>query len=244
MRHILLALLININLFAQTLHVAVAANMSYAIQDIITTFEQLHPQIKVQTTIGGSGKLTAQILHGAPYDIFLSANMFYPQQLHEQQITSKPKVYAQGALILLSSTKQDFSDIKSLLKSPKIQKIAVANPKTAPYGAAAFEAMKNMGILNQVRAKFVYAESISQTLTYTLKAADIGIVAKSAIFTPNMPDFKKGINYLDIPTSLYTPIQQGAALISRQNKDAQLFYDFLFDEKTQTILRRYGYILP
>ena len=228
-------------LFGDKINIAVAANVSYAIPQLIKEFNKIYPDIVVEPILGSSGKLTAQISHGASYGIFMSANMKYPQRLYERKIAiSKPVVYAQGALAFLSVKKHDFSKGMELLKDKDIRVIATANPKTAPYGIAAKEAMKNAGVYNEIKHKFVYGESISQTVSYTVMAADIGLVAKSSLFSPKMSRFKKGINWIDVDKNLYTPINQGMVLL-KQNKDTKLFYDFILSEKAKEIFKEFGY---
>jgi len=232
---------------AGTLHIATAANMSYAMKALTVAFKKHAPQTQIEVMIGGSGKLAGQIRQGAPYDIFLSANMRYPQTLFERGMaTDKPVMYAQGALVLLSKIPRNYAKGLHLLTSEEIQKIAVANPKTAPYGVAAREALKKVGLYDTLKSKFVYGESISQTITYTLRATDIGIVAKSALFAPQMHHFKAGTHWIDIDSSLYTPIAQGMILLKRakENAEANAFYDFMQSREAKQILRAYGYRLP
>jgi molybdate transport system substrate-binding protein len=234
-------------MYAGTIKVAIAANVSYAIDELKKEFNRLHPDIKVQTTLGSSGKLSAQIQNGAPYQLFMSANMKYPQFLYEHKIAiTKPKVYAQGALAFLSVQKCNFSKGVDLLDDVTIKKIAIANPKTAPYGVATVEALKKLGIYEKTKKKFVYGESISQTVMYALKAADIGIVAKSSLYSPKMTHFKKGVNWEDFDSKLYTPINQGIVIINnaKDNQDVKVFYDFMFSSDAKKILKKYGYLLP
>jgi len=240
---IVLLLLIGVILSAGDIKIAVAANVSYAIEDLKAEFNTLYPDIKVQVTLGSSGKLTAQIKNGAPYQLFMSANMRYPKSLYTDKIAiTKPKVYAQGGLAFLSSKKRDFSKGINLLKDKKISKIAIANPKTAPYGKATLEALTNAKIYNDIKSKIVYGESISQTLTFTLRATDIGIVAKSLLFSPRMAKFKKGINWSELDSSLYTPISQGIVML-KDNRDVELFYNFILSQKAKKILKNFGYIV-
>jgi len=229
---------------AGEIKIAVAANVSYAIKPLIKTFNQIHPDIKVQPILGSSGKLTAQIRHGSPVGLFMSANMKYPEALYEEgNAVSKPIVYAQGALALLSVKVQDFSKGLVLLKSQRIEKIAIANPKTAPYGVAAVEALKNAKLYEILKPKFVYGESISQTVTYATKAADIGLIAKSSLFSPQMRHFKEGVNWKDVNSSLYTPISQGMVILKQGKGNAEIkaFYDFIMGDKAKKILKSYGY---
>ena len=179
MKFILLAIFLTLSsLNATQIKVAVAANVSYAINSLIKEFNTQNPDVEVVVILGSSGKLTAQISHGAPYDLFMSANMKYPNKLYEKKIAkNKPVVYALGSLAILTTKNLDLSKNLDILKDKKIKRIAIANPKTAPYGIAAFEALKNANILDEVKAKFVYGESISQTVSYTVTATDIGIIA-------------------------------------------------------------------
>jgi molybdate transport system substrate-binding protein len=243
----LIFFLFGVWLDAGLVRVALAANVSYAMPDLIRSFHIIHPDIKVDTTIGGSGKLHTQILRGAPYDLFLSADMGYPGALYEANMTmAAPVVYAQGALVILSDKNRDFSrGIKSLL-SPSVRRIAIANPHTAPYGKAAFEALAKAGLIDIVRSKFVYGESISQTVSYTQHGADVGLVAKSALYAPQMHHYKQGTNWVDVDTALYHPIDQGMVVLkSAADPDAaKKFYHFLLSDKARTIFSRYGYHLP
>lgn len=235
-----------IGLFAGEINIAVAANVSYAIDELKAEFAKTHPNTKVQVTLGSSGKLTAQIKNGAPFGLFMSANMKYPNALYEDNIaTTKPVVYAQGALAYLSSQKHDFSKGIKLLESKNIEKIAIANPKTAPYGKAAIEAMKNAKVLDNVQSKFVYAESISQTVTYAITAADIGFIAKSSLYSPKMKQYKKDINWVDVDSALYTPIRQGIVLLKTSNNASEYkaFYDFILSNSAKDIFKKYGYIV-
>ena len=231
-------------LSAGTIHVATAANMSYALPKIIEAFHTLHPQIKVEMLIGGSGKLATQISNGAPFDLFLSANMAYPQSLYENGLTvAKPVIYAQGALVLFSTKKRNFSKGINLLYQTSIEKIAIANPKTAPYGIAAMEALKRSALLDAIRHKFVYGESISQTVIYATRVADVGIIAKSALYSPQLSHYLEGINWYEIDAKLYTPISQGMVLLKRAsvNSDAEVFYAFMQSDKAKEIMKKFGY---
>jgi len=244
---ILIILLLNTILVAKTINIAVAANVSYAIDDLKKEFKKLYPDIKVRVTLGSSGKLTAQIKNGAPYQIFMSANMKYPNALYKDKIAiTKPKIYAQGLLALFSIKKFDFSKGIELLKDKKIKKIAMANPKTAPYGIASIKALKNAKIYKELKKKFIYGESISQTLSYTITATDIGLIAKSSLKSPKMKRFKKDINWIEIDTKLYTPISQGIVILknAKDNTEVKAFYDFIIGERAKKIFKNFGYILP
>ena len=176
----------------------------------------------------------------------MSANMKYPQALYDDGVaTTKPTIYAQGSLAILSSKKRDFTEGIMLVKSSKINKIAVANPKTAPYGKATLQAIKNAGLLDSVKKKFVYAESISQTVSYTVIATDIGFIAKSSLYSPKMSHFKKGVHWIDVDSKLYTPINQGIVILKNgeSNSEVKAFYDFMLSQKAKKIMQEFGYIV-
>lgn len=246
-KKILLCIVLCGSLFAGNITIAVAANVSYAIDELIAKFHENNTDTKVRVTLGGSGKLTAQIKHGAPYDVFMSANMKYPQALYkESQTITKPLVYAQGSLAYFSSRKQDFNQGINLIKSPSIKTIAIANPKTAPYGQATLEAIQNAGFLKDVQKKFVYGESISQTVSYALTAADIGFIAKSSLYSLKMKKYKKGVNWAEVNAALYTPIDQGIVILknAQDNREAKAFYDFILSQSAKVIFKKYGYLVP
>jgi len=240
------SLLISSVLFAGNIKIAVAANVSYAMDKLIYEFNKDNPNTRVFVTLGSSGKLTAQIKNGAPYQLFMSANMKYPKALYKDgDAITKPTIYVLGGLALLSSKKQDFSKGIGLIKDKKISKIAIANPKTAPYGKAAVEAMKNARIYDEVKKKFVFAESISQTVSYTITATDIGFIAKSSLFSPKMSRFKKDINYIAIDSKFYTPISQGIVILKSGYKDKEVkaFYDFILSKQAKEIFKEFGYLV-
>ncbi len=234
-----------VSLYGEKINIAVAANVSYAIDDLIKEFNKTNPDTEVQVTLGSSGKLTAQIKNGAPYDLFMAANMKYPEALEKDEIAvTKPIVYAQGSLAMLSAKKIDFSKGLALLKEDKIKKIAIANPKTAPYGKATIEALKNAKI--DVTKKFVYGESISQTVSYAITAADLGFIAKSSLYSPKMKKFEKNSNWVDVDPKLYTPINQGIVILrkAKSSKDTKAFYDFILSDSAKKIFKEFGYLVP
>jgi len=245
-RILLIIFLLVLNISANSINIAVAANVSYAIDELKEEFAKEYPNIKVKVILGSSGKLTAQIKHGAPYGLLISANMDYPEALYKDKIAiTKPIIYAKGTLAFLSIKKHDFSKGLELLKSKTIKRIAIANPKTAPYGIASVEALKNAKIYEKVSSKFIYGESISQTVSYTITAADIGIIAKSSLYSPKMSMYKEGINWISLDKNLYTPIKQGIVLLrySKNSKDYKAFYDFILSDKAKKIFEKYGYII-
>lgn len=244
---ILIALLLLSPLSASSIHVAIASNMSYVIKELTQRFELAHPQTKVIVTLGSSGKITAQIKHGAPYEIFMSADMKFPKTLYATGFAvTKPAIYAQGSLAMLSRNKQNYIKGLSIVEKDSFHTIAIANFKTAPYGKASMEALKNAGIYKKVSSKLVYGESIAQTTSYAVSVADIGFVAKSSLFNPKMLKYKEGIHWIEVNPKLYTPIDQGIVVLKNgeNKKEVQAFYDFIFSPKAQKILEKFGYHIP
>jgi molybdate transport system substrate-binding protein len=231
-------------LSAGTINIALAANVSYAIDDLKKEFKKSNPNTEVRVTLGSSGKLTAQIKNGAPYQIFMSANMKYPEALYTDKIAiTKPKVYALGSLAFFSINNIDYNKGINVLTSKNINKIAIANPKTAPYGKATIQAMKNAGIYEETKSKLIYAETISQTVSYAVTAADIGVIAKSSLYSSKMLQYKENINWVAVDAKLYTPIKQGVVMLE-DNKEVRAFYDFILSSDARKIFKEYGYILP
>ena len=248
MKKIIIALFFSIvSLNAGEISIAVAANVSYAIDALKKSFNEIHPETKVNVILGSSGKLTAQITHGAPYMLFMSADMKYPNTLYDANLTAnKPVIYAQGALAILSQKERNYCAEIFVLKSPDIKKIAIANPKTAPYGIAAMEALTNVRLYKKLEKKFVYGESISQTVTYATSAADVGIIAMSSLYAPQMAQYKEAIHWSEVDEALYTPISQGMVILDkgRDNDEVKAFYDFMLGAKAKEILKAYGYKVP
>ena len=231
---------------AQKITVAVAANVQYVVEELIPIFK-METGIDVDIVVGSSGKLTAQIAEGAPFDVFVSADMKYPNELYHKGLATVPaKEYAQGKLVLWTNTHgiQPTSDLKILLQG-SIVKVAVANPKTAPYGEAAEQAMKYYNVYNQVKDKLVYGESIGQTQQFiNTKAAEIGFIAKSQVLTDEM--MGKGF-WIEIDKKSYAPLMQGAVILKHGKATnayaAKHFFEFLYTKEARTIFKKYGYIV-
>ncbi len=225
--------------------IATSANVSYAIKALIEDFSKLEPDNKIETILASSGKLTTQIEKGAPYDLFLSADMSYPHKLDQDGFTiTKPKVYAYGTLVLMSfkGVKLDQNVSKTLLDN-NIKKIAVANPKTAPYGKATKELLENLHFYEKLKNNFIYGDSISNAFVYTQRAADVGFVAKSLLYAPKLSHLKEGTHWIDLNQTLYNPIAQGVVLLKNasNNQEAKNFYNYLFSKRARAIFKKFGY---
>lgn len=243
MKRVLLIILCAISMYAQEIRVAVATNVSYALDDLIKAFNKTYPDIKIIPTLSGSGSLSAQIINKAPYDIFISADMSYPQKLYTLGLAkTKPKIYAKGLLALIAKKELKTTNL-NFLKNPTIKTIAIANPKIAPYGKATIQTLQKAKLYKQVKSKLIYAHSISQTLAFALSGTDVGFVAKSSLYSKNITHLKDKIFFQDINTTLYSPIKQGAIELQNANANAKFFYNFLFSKQAKEIFKQYGYLV-
>lgn len=227
--------------FAQALRVATAANLQSVITVLQKDFKQ-KTNIDIEPIVGSSGKLVAQIKNGAPYDIFLSADMKYPESLYKDGLTTKaPVVYAYGSLIICSTKNIGFENWERTLLTPRIKKIAIANPAVAPYGKAASEVLQKKGILDNVRSKMVFGESISQVNTYiTTGVVDVGFTTRALLKDPAN---KTALYWKNIDPNSYPPIKQGVVILKRAaaNPDAEKFYNYLLSADAKKIFEQYGY---
>ncbi|MDN5288672.1 MAG: modA [Mucilaginibacter sp.] len=228
-------------LLAQNIRVAAAANLQSVIEVLQKDFKQ-KTGIVIEPVVGSSGKLVAQISNGAPFDVFLSADMSFPETLFKNGFTEKkPVVYAAGSLIICSSQNIGFTNWERLLMSARVNKIAIANPGTAPYGKAAEELLQSKGILDDVKTKMVYGESISQVNTYiTTGVVDIGFTTQALV-----KDAKTKLYYQVIDAKAYQPILQGMVLLKHaaNNPNAEKFYQYILSPAARKIFADYGYRL-
>ena len=225
----------------ENIRIATAANMQFAMHELVKQFTA-KTGIGCDVVVSSSGKLTSQIEAGAPYDIFVSADMKYPVELHKKGLVhEQPKVYAYGKLVLWSIDSTRIPSFE-LLQKPQIKHIALANPKTAPYGVAAIQVLEYYDLKKILSNKLVFGESISQTNQFiSSKAVEIGFTAKSIVLSPSMRN--KG-NYMEIDEKAYDKIEQGIVRIKRgdsENKHAKTFYDFVLSPEAQKILETFGY---
>jgi molybdate transport system substrate-binding protein len=229
---------------AQTVRIAAAADLQYAMEDLARQYEK-HSPVKLAVTYGSSGNFYAQIQNGAPFDLYFSADISYPQKLVEAGLAEKDSLYnyARGRIVLWVA--RDFTLDPALLEwkileDPRVQKIAIANPEHAPYGAAAVAALKKAGEYDKVQAKFVYGENISQTAQFVQSgSAQVGVVALSLTISPAMRDGKRW----EIPQELYPPLNQAAVILksSQSQTAAKAFLEFLRSDTGRTTLARYGF---
>ncbi len=233
----------NFNVQAQRISVAAASDLKFALDSIISVYHKQHPKNTVEVTYGSSGKFFEQIQYDAPFDLYFSADVSYPQKLKEKGLTiSDVKTYGIGRIVIWSKKIDPNKDKMNALLNSNLNKIAIANPEHAPYGERAKESMMYYKIYDKVQNKLVFGENISQTAQFVqLGAADIGIVALSLALSPNMK--KENGNYYIIPEISHKPLEQGYVILkhAKNNTSATTFYNFIASPKAIAVLKHFGF---
>ena len=232
------------SLQAGEVQVAVAANFSVPMQQIAAGFEKDSGH-KVVLSFGATGKLFAQIVNGAPFEVFLAADSSIPAKLERNghTVPGSRFTYAVGKLVLWSRNR-DFVDAKGdVLKGGNFSKLSIANPKTAPYGAAAIETLKKLNLLEAIQPKFVQGENISQALQFVSTGnAELGFVALSQVFKDGK--ITNGSAWI-VPGEFHLPIYQDAALLAKgkDNPAAVALMTYLRSDKAKAVVKSFGYDL-
>ena len=223
--------------------IAAASDLKFALDSVVTVFKKANPEARVEVTYGSSGKLFEQISHMAPFDLFFSADIEYPSNLKKNGIVlSEVHAYGVGRIVIWSQIIDPaHGQINSLLDK-KIRKITIANPRHAPYGKRAEEALRHYKVYENVKDKLVYGENISQTAQFvTAGAAEAGIIALSLALSPGMK--KLNGHYYIIPENAHTPLEQGFVILKKaeQNPLAVAFKDFMLGTDATKILGYFGF---
>ncbi len=225
------------------LYIAAAASLKQPLTELIDEFKRLHPDVEVNPTYGASGTLYAQVVSKAPFDLFLSADVDYPWKLADAGLTADGRVhaFATGRLVLFVNKHVGLEprDLE-VLKHERIKKVAIASPRTAPYGRAAEAAMKATGVYEQVKDKLVIGESVEQAIGFVRTgAAEVAILPRSIATRPPLSD--TGV-FAEIPGSLYSPILHGGVIVkaAANVENAKVFVAFLTGEVGQKVLKGYG----
>lgn len=221
----------------EPLQIAVASNFSLVFAQIEEIYH-LRTGVPLRVTNGSTGKLYAQIVNGAPFDIFLAADIERPERLEEQGLTVPGSrfTYARGRLMLWS---RNHEDCEAALRGEGF--IAIANPAIAPFGRAAEEYLRNSGLLDQAAGRIAYGENVMQAFHFaTTGNADVGIVSPSLV---NMPHLEPGKCTAPVPSHLHGPIDQQAALLVRAADDARArdLLAFLQSDFVHQLIERHGY---
>ncbi|MGQ0654024.1 MAG: molybdate ABC transporter substrate-binding protein [Betaproteobacteria bacterium] len=227
---------------ADDVHVAVAANFAAPLQALGEAFTRQSGH-RVQASAGSTGKFYAQIRNGAPFDVLLSADDETPRRLEEEKaaVAGTRFTYALGRLVLWSAVESLVDDRGEVLRTARFRKLAVANPRLAPYGAAAQQAMTKLGVWGALQGRLVQGENIAQTFQFVASGnADLGFVALA-----QLAGERKGSRWL-VPAELHAPIRQDAVLLARaaSNQAARALLDYLRGAAARERIRAYGYELP
>ena len=235
---------VSASVMAQELRVAAASDLQAALPDIAAQFEKTTGH-HVALTFGSSGNFSTQIANGAPFDVFMSADIAYPKRLEQAGLAERGSLYeyATGRLVLW--TRRDSGiDVKgglNALTDVRVRRIAIANPEHAPYGRAAVAAIRHEGLYDRVQTKFVLGENISQTAQFAESGnAQVGLIALAIALSPAL---KEAGTYAEVASDLYPPIEQAAIVIasSKQKALAAQFVDSLKQPAAKAILRSFGF---
>ncbi len=227
--------------------IAAAADLRYGLDELVGEFRTEHPEVNISVTYGSSGNFYAQLLRGAPFDLFLSADVAYPRQLANRGliVPESEFSYAEGRIVVWTLASSSPFSVEALglqaLADPSVTRIAIANPEHAPYGRAAEAAMRKAGLLDLVRPKLVFGENVSQTLQFVQSgSAEVGIVALSLALAPRVA--AEGRYWL-VPSDLHPRIEQGGAIMrsARNLEVARAFRAFLLNPEGRALLQRYGF---
>ncbi len=231
---------------AGQLRIAAAADLKYALTEIVEQFRAERPEDKVEVIYGSSGKFHAQIRNGAPFDLYFSADSAYPNDLHARGLTAtEPRAYAVGRIVLWS-LQPDLGrlSLRDLASRTQSRKFAIANPRHAPYGVRAKEALQHEGVWELLEPRLVLGENIAHTAQFVDSgAAAAGIVALSLVKSPALQG--KG-DWTLIPAQWHTPLDQAYVITARAktNDLAAAFARFVETPPAREVMRRYGFTLP
>ncbi|MBI5438902.1 MAG: molybdate ABC transporter substrate-binding protein [Nitrosomonadales bacterium] len=225
--------------------IAAAADLKFALDEVVEIFSKAHPADRVETIYGSSGKFQAQIRQGAPFDLYFSADIAYPRALRAEGFAVfEAQPYAVGRIVLWSTSRDAGKLTLADLTNLSIRKIAIANPKHAPYGKRAEEALRATGVWDKVEAKLVYGENVAQAAQFVQTGnAQVGIIALSLALGPELA--KQG-SYALISDKLHQPLEQGFIITRRAaaNPLAQAFARFIAGREARAVMTRYGFVLP
>jgi molybdate transport system substrate-binding protein len=229
--------------------VAAAADLKFAFDEVASEFRTRNPDVKITVTYGSSGNFFAQLSNHAPFDLYLSADIDYPRQLVERGLAVKESefVYAVGRIVVWvpngSPLDLDRLGIRAVA-DPSVKKLAIANPKHAPYGRAAEAALKEAGVYTDVKDRLVLGENIAQAAQFVESgSADVGIIALSLAVAPAMRD--KG-RYWTVPPDDHLRLEQGGVVLTwaKDMEATQALRAFVTGGDGRAVLKRYGFLLP
>jgi molybdate transport system substrate-binding protein len=233
---------LSISLKAQTVKVAAAANLRYILDEIKVKYSEQNPKANIVLNLSSSGALFQQITNGADFDVYMAADIIYPEKLKSQGIVKGDvKTYAFGKLVIWSNT-VDISKGIEVITTKSVNRIAVAKPETAPYGNRAVECLKYYKLFDSVKDKIVYADNIAQTAQFAQTGnAEIGFIALALALAPGMNG-----SYFELNAKSYKPVEQAMGLIKsgQSNPEAAKFMDFVLSDQCKPIFEKYGFKVP
>ena len=239
------SMLLSFSAMAEKITIAGASDLKFAMEEIVTAFKKEHPTDQVEVVYGSSGNFNTQIQQGAPYDLFFSADIGFPRELARKGFAaSEVTPYAIGRIVLWSGSLDASRMTLKSLADPAITRIAIANPKHAPYGKRAEEALRASGLWEKVQSKLVYGETVVQAAQFVQTGnAQVGIIALSLVINPELS--KKG-GYWMVPEKLHEPLEQGFIITKRAegNALAKGFADYMKSQPIRAVMAKYGFALP
>lgn len=239
-------LLLSSAAYAEKITIAAASDLKFALDDVVAAYQQAHQGDEIEVIYGSSGKFHTQVQQGAPYDMYFSADIAFPRRLAEAGFAGSPVVpYAFGRIVLWSAT-LDASALRleDLARDARIRHVAIANPKHAPYGMRAVEALQATEQYQAVEPKLVYGENIAHTAQFVETGnAQVGIIALALALNPELA--AKG-GYWLIPEELHEPLEQGFIVTRRaeNNPLAHAFAAYMSSPAAREVMTRYGFVLP
>ena len=232
---------------ADPVQIAAAADLVYCLDALHAEFTKVEPGARLKVSTGSSGNFFAQIQNGAPYDVFLSADLRYPRELIAAGLADAGSLtpYAIGRIVLWTTRPNlDLSTGLAVVRTDAVKRLAIANPDHAPYGRAAKQALEDGGWWEAVAPKLVFGENIAQTAQFVETSnADAGVVALALVLSPRLAGIGR---YVEIPATTHQPLEQGAVLTNRgaKNDAARRYLAFLKSKEARAIFDRFGFRLP
>jgi molybdate transport system substrate-binding protein len=230
-----------------TVRVAAASDLQFAFAEVAELVAEQRPDVEVVVTYGSSGTFLQQIVNGAPYDLYLSADLSFPRQLVERGMAEQSGLfgYAAGRLVVWTpeGSSVDPSPGLSVLTDERVRRVAIANPEHAPYGVAAVAAMRTAGVEDVVAPKLVLGENIAQAAEFVQSGnADAGVVALSLVLSDPLRDVGR---WVEVPTDTFPRLEQGGVVLSRATdaEAARAIRDVLLGDAGRSVLERYGFVV-
>lgn len=240
-----LALGVGLPARAESVTIAAASDLQFALADVVGAMRAERPGDTFTLIYGSSGKLCTQIMNGAPFDLFFSADITYPRRLDVQGLTAGAvHPYAVGRLVFWTLTPALAGTALKNLPASAVRKLAIANPAHAPYGQRAMEALQHEGVWDAMRPRLVLGDNIAQAAQFVASgAADAGIVALALVLSP--PLAGKG-SWAPIPAAWHSPLEQGFVVLERahDNRLAHRVAEAMAEAPARAVLRRHGFVLP